>query len=81
MRRLNVPLGIVVGHRVGESRECDRVSIGQDGSRIEANVSERINLEDSVTNMIHGNRVFGYTGLQSAALVSWCMISRACPNA
>ena len=47
---------IVVGHRVGESRECSHLGIGWIGSRIEANVSKRINLKDNVIKVVHGNR-------------------------
>ena len=48
--------GIVVGHRIVESREGGLVSIGWVGGRIETDVRDRINLENSVADGIHGNR-------------------------
>ena len=36
--------GVVVGHRIGENRGCDRSGIACIGGRIEANVGDRINL-------------------------------------
>ena len=42
----------VVGHRIGESRERGCVGIDWVGGRIEANVSDRINLDDRFTSMI-----------------------------
>ena len=50
--------GMVIGHRVGESRERGRLGIGRKGGRIEAKVSNRIYLEDRIAGDISGNRGF-----------------------
>ena len=58
--------GMVIGHRVGESREHGRLGIGRKGGRIEAKVSNRIEakvsnriyLEDRIAGDISGNRGF-----------------------
>ena len=47
---------MVIGHRVGESRERGRLGIGRKGGRVEAKVSNRIYLEDRVAGDIPGNR-------------------------
>ena len=36
--------GVVVGHRIDESRECGRLGIGCNGGRIETNVRDWFNL-------------------------------------
>ena len=51
--------GMVIGHRVGESREHGRLGIGRKGGRVEAKVSNRIYLEDRIAGDIPGNRVSG----------------------
>ena len=50
--------GMVIGHRVGESRECGRLGIGRKESRVEARVSNRIYFEDRIAGDIPGNRGF-----------------------
>ena len=50
--------GMVIGHRVGESRERGRSGIGRKGGRVEAKVSTRIYLEDRIAGDIPGNRGF-----------------------
>ena len=50
--------GMVIGHRVGESREHGRLGIGRKGGRIEAKVSNRIYIEDRIAGDISGNRGF-----------------------
>ena len=50
--------GMVIGHRVGESREHGRLGIGRKGGRIEAKVSKRIHIEDRIAGDISGNRGF-----------------------
>ena len=62
--------GIVVGHRIGESRERDRVGVDCNGA-----VSRRMCVtgstsEESVATVIHGNRVSGNIGLRSDVMVS-----------
>ena len=49
---------MVIGHRVGESRERGRLSIGRKGGRVEAKVSNRIYLEERIAGDIPGNRGF-----------------------
>ena len=50
--------GMVIGHRVGESREHGRLGIGRKGGRIEAKVSNRIYIEDRIAGDISRNRGF-----------------------
>ena len=50
--------GMVIGHRVGESRERGRLGIGRNGGRVETKVSNRIYLEDRIAGNIPGNRGF-----------------------
>ena len=50
--------GMVIGHRVGESRERGRLGIGRKGGRVEAEVSNRIYREDRIAGDIPGNRGF-----------------------
>ena len=50
--------GMVIGHRVGESRERGRLGMGRKEGRGEAKVSNRIDLEDRVADIIPGNRGF-----------------------
>ena len=50
--------GMVIGHRVGESREHGRLGTGRKGGRVEAKVSNRIYLEDRNAGDIPGNRGF-----------------------
>ena len=50
--------GMVIGHRVGESRERGRLGIGRKGGRVEAKVGNRIYLEDRIVGIIPGNRGF-----------------------
>ena len=50
--------GVFVGHRIGESRECGRLGVGRRGVCVEAEVSERIYLEDRIAGIIPGNRGF-----------------------
>ena len=50
--------GMVIGHRVDESREHGRLGIGKKGGRIEAKGSTRIYLEDRIAGDIPGNRGF-----------------------
>ena len=50
--------GMVIGHRVGESRERGRLGIGRKGGRVEAKVGDRIYLEDRIAGIIPGNRGF-----------------------
>ena len=50
--------GVVVGHRIGESRERGRLGVGRRGARVEAEVSERIYPEDRIAGIIPGNRGF-----------------------
>ena len=51
-------MGMVIGHRVGESREHGRLGIGRKGGRIEAKVSNQIDIEDRIAGDISGNRGF-----------------------
>ena len=44
--------GMVIGHRVGESREHGRLVIGRKWGRVEAKVSDRIYLEDRIAGGI-----------------------------
>ena len=44
--------GVVIGHRDGESRERGREGIGRRGGRVEAKVSDRINLEDRIAGIV-----------------------------
>ena len=50
--------GMVIGHRVGESREHGRLGIGRRGGRIKAKVSNRIYIEDRIAGDISRNRGF-----------------------
>ena len=50
--------GVVVGHRIGESRERVRLGVGRREVRVEAKVSDRIYLEDRIAGIIPGNRGF-----------------------
>ena len=50
--------GMVIGHRVGESRERGHLGMGRKGGRVEAKVSNRIYLEDRIAGIIPGNRGF-----------------------
>ena len=50
--------GMVIGQRVGESRERSRLGIGRTGGRVEAKVSNRIYLEDRIAGDIPGDRGF-----------------------
>ena len=52
------PRGMVIGHRVGESRERGRLGNGRKRGRVEAKVSNRIYLEDRIAGDIPGNRGF-----------------------
>ena len=49
---------MIVGHRIGESRERGRLGVGRTGVRVEAKVSDRIYLEDRIAGIIPGNRSF-----------------------
>ena len=49
---------MVIGHRVGESREHGRLGIGREGGCVEAKVRNRIYLEDRIAGIIPGNRGF-----------------------
>ena len=49
---------MVVGHRIGESRERGRLGVGRKGVRAEAKVSDRIDLENRIAGIIRGNRGF-----------------------
>ena len=50
--------GMVVGHRIGESRERGHLSVGGRRVRVEAKVCDRIYLEDRIAGVIPGNRAF-----------------------
>ena len=50
--------GVVVGHRTGESRDRGRLGVGKRGVRVEAEVSDRVDLEDRISGTIPGNRGF-----------------------
>ena len=50
--------GVVVGHRIGESRERGRLGVGKRGVRVEAKVSDRVDLEDRIDGIIPRNRDF-----------------------
>ena len=70
--------GVVVGPRIGGGRERCRVGIGRIRGRIEANVRDRINLEDGVARVIHGNRgirQYGVTNRRHGLLAKdfWCV--------
>ena len=50
--------GVVIGHRIGESRERGRLGVGRRGVRVEAKVSDRIYLDERIAGIIPGNRGF-----------------------
>ena len=52
--------GVVVGHQIGESRERGRLGVGKRGVRVEAKVSDRVDLEDNIAGIIPGNRGFRF---------------------
>ena len=68
--------GMVIGHRVGESREHGRLGIGRKGGRIEAKVSNRIYMEDRIAGDIPGTGASG-AGLSGAVVESRRIILRA----
>ena len=49
---------MVIGHRFGESRERGRLGIGGEWGRVEAEMSNRIHLEDRVAGVIPWDRGF-----------------------
>ena len=50
--------GMVIGYRVGESRERGRLGMGRKGGHVEAKVGNRVYLEDRIAGIIPGNRGF-----------------------
>ena len=68
--------GMVIGHRVGESRERGRLGIDRKGGRVEAKMSNRIYLEDRIAADIPGNRGF-WCGSSGGVVESRRIILRA----